>query len=165
MRVKVINSRADLQAIGTRLGAERAARTLEEIERLNPHIDFRKIERGTVLLVPDLAAEGDDEERSVQGDAFTELRSQVTAALTASGARVRRGHEALADEAKEVAAAFKSAPLKRAMEADPELKAQVDAATAAFKEDAAAAKTADQTLKALQEEVGKELESLAKLLG
>ncbi len=165
MRVLVVNSRSDVEALGLRLGRERSARTLDEIERLNPHVDFKKIERGTVLLVPDLPSDREGESRSIQGQAFEDLRDQVTEALEASSARVRRGYEALDDEAKEVTGVLKSAPLKRAMEADQELKQQVEAAAAVFKQDAAEAKAAEQTLKAMRDQVGQELNALAKLLG
>ena len=157
MRVLVINSRSDVQQLRSR----------PDIEKLNPHVDFKKLETGTVLLIPDppAAAGAAAEGLSIQGQAFEDLRVEVSKALEASGARVRRGYEALSEEAKELNATLKLAAVKRAVDADPELKQQVDAAAAVFKQDAADAKTADQTLRAIQQQATDELSALSKLLG
>lgn len=172
MRVIVVNSRADAQGVAARLARERAGRPLDEIEKLNPHVDFTKIEPGTVILVPDRPrpageedGEEDDKDRSVQGRAFDDLREQVTGAFEAGSARIRRGYDSLASESKEVGALLKSAPVRRAMEADAELKPQVDAAAAVFKQDAADAKAAEQSLKTMKDGIEAELSALAKLLG
>jgi hypothetical protein len=160
MRVLVINSRSDVQSLKAR----------PEIEKLNPHVDFKKIEPGTVLLLPDPpAATGTagtaTEGKSIQGQVFDDLQSEVTKAVEASGARVRRGYEALTEEAKEVNAVLKTAAVKRLVDADPDLKQQADAAAAVFKQDAADAKAADQALRSIQQQATEELGNLAKLLG
>jgi hypothetical protein len=165
MRVKVINSRSDLEGLGAAAGQAQAARRIEQIQRLNPHLDVKNIKRGTVVLVPEAAGERDTEARSLQGDAFADLRSQVSAALDASRARVRRGYGTLNENAKEVTTVLKSAAVKRALEAQPDLKEQAEAATRVFKQDAADAKTAEQTLKEMGDRFEQELEALAKLLG
>jgi hypothetical protein len=161
MRVVTINSRSDLQALSARFGRDRADRTLVEIERLNPHVDFSRLATGTVLLVPDPP---DEPEESIQGKAFADLREQVIGALDASSARVRRGYEALGEEAKEITAVLRTAAVRRAVEADPALQQQVDDAAAAFKRDAAEAKTADTSLRAIREQAAQELSALAKIL-
>ncbi len=165
MRVKVINSRSDLDELGSSLGSDRAAKTMEQIRRLNPHVDLKNIKRGTVVLVPDAPGPPRADARSIQGDAFAELRSQVTAAVEASCARVKRGYDSVSDEAKQVTAALKTAAVKRALEANPDLKEQAEAAGRVFKQDAADAKAADQTLKAMSDRFDRELDALAKLLG
>ncbi len=168
MRVIVVNSRADVKILDTRLGKDRAGREFEAIEKLNPHVDFTRVEPGTVILVPDplpAAAGEDDTDRSIQGRAFDDLRELVSDGLEASSARVRRGFETLSTEARDVTAALKSAPMKRAIETDPELKAQVESAAAVFKQDAADAKSAEQTLKSMKDRIDEELNGLAKLLG
>jgi hypothetical protein len=168
MRVILVNTRADVAALDSKLGV-RTGRTLETLEKLNPHVDFTKVEPGTVILVPDNPAgpgdTGDKDDRSIQAKAFADLRVEVAGALDASSARVRRGYDVLAEEAKEVTATLKSAPIKRAIEADQELKVQVDAAAAVFKQDAADAKSAEQTLRSIKERMDQELDALAKLLG
>src|SRR5512145_2491319 len=127
MRVIVVNSRADAQTVASRLARERAGRPIDEIEKLNPHVDFARIEPGTVILVPDrprpaaedAADEDEDKDRSIQGRAFDDLREQTAGAFEGGSARIRRGYEGLAGETKEVSALLKSAPVKRAMESDP----------------------------------------------
>ena len=52
MRVKVINSRADLEALGSAAGQEQAPKHIEQIQQLNPHLDVKNIKKGTVVLVP-----------------------------------------------------------------------------------------------------------------
>jgi hypothetical protein len=173
MRVIVVNSRADAQTVASRLAKERVGRPADELEKLNPHVDFTRIEPGTVILVPDRinpagageAGEETDKDRSIQGRAFDDLRQQAINALEGESARVRRGYDALAAESKEITALFKSAQVKRAMESDPELKSQVEAAAAVFKQDAADAKAAEQTLKSMKELMEKELDALSNLLG
>lgn len=168
MRVIVVNSKTDAQTLNTRLGRDLPGRQFETIEKLNPHVDFTRIEPGTVILVPDAppaAAGQDDKDRSIQGRAFDDLRELVTGGLESSSARVRRGYDSLVADGKEITAALKSAPVKRAMEADQELKAQVEAAATVFKQDTADAKTADQTLKSIKDRMDEELSALAKLLG
>ena len=55
--------------------------------------------------------------------------------------------------------------MKRAIEADPELRAQVESAATVFKQDTADAKNAEQTLKSMKDRIDEELNALAKLLG
>jgi len=55
--------------------------------------------------------------------------------------------------------------VKRALEAQPDLKEQAEAATRVFKQDATDAKAAEQTLKEIGDRFEQELEALAKLLG
>jgi hypothetical protein len=131
---------------------------------LNPHVDFKKIEPGTVLLVPDGPGLRAGETASVSGQPFDELREQVLAAVEAAGARARSGHAAQLAEQKEVTAALKSAGLRAALEIDPELRAQIEAALQVFKQDQQDAKAAAETLKSLAKQAATELDALAKLL-
>ena len=174
MRVIMVNTRAEAQTVAARIARERVGRPADELEKLNPHIDFTKIEPGTVILVPDRAGPAggtetapadDDKNGSVQGQAFDDLRALVTTALESSSARVRSGYDSLANDAKELGALLKSAPMKRAMETDQELKVQSEAALAVFKQDTADAKAAEQSLKSMKERMGEELNALSKLLG
>jgi hypothetical protein len=168
MRVIVVNSKTDAQTLTSRLSRDLPGQQFEAIEKLNPHVDFSRVEPGTVILVPDppsAAAGQDTRDRSIQGKAFDDLRDLVGDGFETSSARVRRGYDELAAEAKDITAALKSAPIKRATEADPELKQQVEAAAAVFKQDTADAKAADQTLKSIKQKMDEELDALSKLLG
>ena len=167
MRMIVIEQATDLQALTTRLlGAKAGAgASLDSLKALNPHVDFNKLGAGTVLLVPDLPGLRDGQTGSIAGQAFDTFGQQVLADFDAAATRVQAGHAARLTDQKELVAMFKGAALKRAFEADPELKAQADAAAQIFKQDPIDAKAADETLKALKEGLGTELAALSKLLG
>jgi hypothetical protein len=165
MQVIVIdknNLQAFTQLLGDKIDSGRA---LDQLKNLNPHVDFKKkIEPGAVLLIPDALGFREAESFSVTGHAFEALREQMLASVDAAASRVRGGYEALLTEQKEVAVVLKSAAVKRALEADPDLKLQIEAATQVFKQDQQRAKEAEQTLQTLQQ-AKDELGALAKLLG
>ncbi len=167
MRTFITDKEIDLPSLGRRLagGVELRAGVLDRLAALNPHIDVRRIEAGTVLFIPDDAGFADSESASVSGEAFGRLREELLESIDAASARALTAHEALLGEGKEVAGLLKSAVLNRAAEADPELKAQVDEAVATFKSDQQQAKEAARTLSTLQEQAVAELGLLARLLG
>lgn len=162
MRMMVINSKTDTTALSSRLLASRSD-TLETLRQLNPHADLQRLVAGTVLLVPDATA-GDDS-ASVAGEAFDSFANQLLAGLETAADQVNSGHAARLTEGKEVSTALRSAALKKAMEADPDLKAQVDQANLVLKQDTADASAASSSLRLMQTQVKEELEALAKLLG
>lgn len=165
MRIIVIKQATDLQALGARFAGNASAREsgLEQLQRLNPHVDFRRIEPGTVLLVPDAGVKK-GESISVGGQAFEAFREQVQSSLGAAAVQVRQGHQVLADQRQAFSALTKTAAVKRLLDADPDLKPQLAAATAVFKKDQQDAKDAEALLKDLQEGALAELDALGKLL-
>ena len=167
MRMIVIDQATDLQALTTRLlGAKAGAgASLDTLKQLNPHVDFERLGAGTVLLVPDLPGLRDGQTGSIGGQAFDTFSQQVLADFDAAATRVQAGHAARLTDQKELTALFKGTALKRAFEADRELKAQADAAAQVLKQDGADAKAADEALKALKQGLDTELAALAKLLG
>ena len=132
MRMIVIKQGTDLQALGTRLFGSTAHKD-NGLQRLNPHIDFKKIEAGTVLFVPDQPGLKTGETNSVSGWVFDEFRAQVSDSIDASATRVREGFATLADERQTINAVLKSAAITRLFEADPDLKPQLEAALQIFK--------------------------------
>ena len=166
MRMIVIQQATDLQALGTRLlGAKAGAGNgLEALKNLNPHVDFGRLGAGTVLLVPDLPGLRDGETTSIAGQAFVAFNEQVLSDVDDATVRVRAAHAARLADQKDLGALLKGAALRRAFDADPELKSQADAAAQVFKQDPADAKAADETLKALKDLAGIELVALGKLL-
>ena len=163
MRVVVINDRTNLQSVARLLGDQAGSKiALERLQALNPHVDFAKIEPGTVVFVPDAPGAAAP---SVQGGAFAALHEQFLASVDAVGLRVRGGYEALGAERQSVSAALKLAAARRAIENDPDLKAQLDAAAEVFKQDQAQAKAANDTLRVVHQQAASELGALAKLLG
>jgi len=165
MRVTVIDEE-NLQAFQRLLGSNTGSSSvLEELKSLNPHVDFSRIVPGTVLLIPDALGFHDAESFSVTGDVFAALREQMLASVDEAGTRLRGGYENLLAEHKEVAAVLKSAVVKRAIEADADLKPQIEAAAQIFKHDQQQAKDADKTMQTLREQAEAELALLTKLLG
>jgi hypothetical protein len=166
MQVIVIdknNLQAFTQLLGDKIGSGGA---LEQLKNLNPHVNFKKkIEPGTVLLIPDALGFHDAESFSVTGHAFDALREQMLASVDAAASRLRGGYEALLTEQKEVAVVLKSAAVNRAVKADPDLKPQIEAATQVFKQDQQQAKDAEKTMQTLREQAAVELASLAQLPG
>ena len=167
MRMIVIDEATDLPALSARLfGADgHADGAIDKLTQLNPHIDFKKIAAGTVLLIPEDAGLRPGQTVSVTGDAFAVLREQMLASLDAASTRVRDGYDARLAEQKDLASALSSAAMKRAIEIDADLKPQVDAALQTFKDDQQQAKLANDTLKAFQQQAGAELDRIAKMLG
>ena len=167
MRMIVIKQSTDLQALGMRLFGvtERNDNGLQHLQRLNPHIDFKKIEAGMVLLVPDQPGLKKGETTSVSGMVFDEFRAQVSDSIDASATRVRDGFVRLADERQEINGVLKSAAIKRLLEADPDLKPQLEAALQIFKQDQQDAKDIEKTLKTLQQDALAQLIEVGKLLG
>jgi hypothetical protein len=169
MRMIVIKQTMDLKDVGSKLIAKSATSdaALNELKVLNPHVDFKKIEPGTVLFVPDSPGFKATETDSIEGDAFDDLSGQLQSSVNDASDQVARGWSDLLAEEKDVAAAFKiGVTTKRgaATDVDPALKALIDAANAQFKQDQANAKTATDSMKAMEGEVEAELGEIGKLL-
>jgi hypothetical protein len=164
---KIIVSKKDrdLKAIAKRVLGDPSSSGLEALKQLNPHLQGDAVAAGMVLLLPELPGLRASESTSIGGEAFDGFAAQVLAALDVSAQRVRAVHVARRAEQKELGALLESAPLKRAFEADPELRAQAAAAAQVFKQDQGHAKEAEETLAALQAMAGTELAALGKLLG
>lgn len=155
----------DLKAIAKRVLGDPSGSGLEALKQLNPHLEGDSVVAGTLLLVPEMAGLRAGESTSIGGEAFDDFAEQVLAALDATVARVRATHLARRAEQKELGALLESAPLKRAFEADPELRAQAAAAVQVFKQDQGQSKEAEETMAALKAMADTELAALGKLLG
>jgi hypothetical protein len=166
MRMIVINQATDLASVATRLLGGTAGREagLQQLQRLNPHVDVQSIAPGTVLLVPEGAGFEAGQSSSVSGQAFEGLRTQVLAATAAAAPQVRQGFDALASDRADVTNALKTAAVRRVVDGDPDLKPQLDAAAQQFKQDQQRAKDAALALKLLQDGALAELDTLAKRL-
>lgn len=170
LRTLVVSKATTLKALTASLSAEPAGAgeaapgaDLASLRRLNPHIaDLDRIPAGTIVFVPDTptsrAASG-----SVVEQGFNDFANYVRQAVESSAKRVDASHGALAEQQKEVAAALKSAVIKKQIDADADLQKQVKDAEAVFKADQQSAKTAQQMLEALQKDVTEELAALAKM--
>ncbi len=168
MRVILIKQASDLQALTTRLVGKKpgSSATLDRVKALNPHVDFNRIEAGTVLLLPDASdIKADDKDsRSLAGDAFDDIVRHAEEGLKATAGRVRKAADELAADRAAIAAVIKTAAVKRLIESDPLLKKQLEdageASTAAQKNVQEAAKQ----VQAMQKMVDEELAALRQLL-
>lgn len=165
MRVIVVNEEnleAFSKLLGDKIGSGSA---LEQLKNLNPHVDLKKIEPGTVLLIPDGPRFPNVESVSVTGDAFDALREQVLASVDDAASRLKGGYELLWKEREKVVKTLQSEPVQKAGNADPDLESQIAAANLVFKQDKELAKDAEKVMTTLKEQVAAELASLAQLLG
>ena len=168
MRMIVIKQTMDLKDVGSKLVAKSASSdaAINELKVLNPHVDFKKVEPGTVLFVPDSPGFKTADSDSIEGDAFDDLAKQLQASVNTASDQVQHGWSDLLAEEKDVAAAFKivsGSKRSAATDSDP-LKALIDAANQQFKQDQTNAKTATDSIKALETETAAELGELGKLL-
>lgn len=166
MRTIVVDKETNLQSIAKQLSGqvETRAGALEKLAELNPHVDGRRIEPGTILLVPEGAGFVDAESTSLSSQSFGGVRQELIEAVDATAARLLASHDSLLEESKQIAALLRSAAMNRAIEADPDLKALVEDATVVQKADQQQAKDAKRFASALREQVEAEFDTLAKLL-
>jgi hypothetical protein len=166
MRTIVVKEGTDLAALAARIVRPKVDRTapLQQLKALNPHVDFARIDAGTVLLVPDTAEFEPSASTSVAGEAFAGLAENLRAGFDIASARIRTAYERLDEERKEVSTIARSAAMKRILATDPELKAQLDQVERRNKADAALGKEAGETLQGTKKSLAAELEALARLL-
>jgi hypothetical protein len=169
MPIYVVDQDTDLKALRSRLlsgrlSDERADLALRALQDLNPHVDFKRLAIGDVLLVPDSPGFKTSASKSAADDVVDDLQELVRRGLDAAAARFKAGNEARAAERAEVTRALKSRALVRVLEADPELKAQLLEVTKGFKEEHRQAVEDERTLEAATENAMAELASLTKLL-
>lgn len=170
MRVILLKQASDLQALTTRLIGRRPAgsssATLDHLKALNPHVDFNRIEPGTVLLLPDTPdiRADDKDSHSPDGDAFDDLVRHVDNGFQAVAARVAKAGDDLSADHGAIAAAAKTAAFKRLVNSDPLLKKQLDEAGEASNTELKKVQEAAKQVEALRKAAGEELAALRQLL-
>lgn len=168
MRMIVVKQPGDLQALAGRLlrpGLAREAASLDALRRLNPHVDFSKLDAGTVLLVPDHPDFDGGDASSIGGEAFDSLAKDALAGLEAAAARMRDGFERRDAQRKDVTGVLRSAAFKRLAEADESLRRQAGEVDSRFKADAKRASDTAATLAAMHKALQAELDALARRVG
>lgn len=164
MRIFVVKKDSNLKAL---FGAAPAAR-LEQLQRFNPHLDFKKITPGAVIVVPDEARDiefpGGDA-KAIDAEAMESFIGFTKDALAATAKRVQQAAERAKGEEAALMSALKSKAAQAAFDKDPELKVQaeevVKSAKEASRDSAADVKNVEAMLKVAQAE----LVELAKRLG
>ena len=169
MRLLVVKQASNLQSLSSQLldggskpAANSAARTaaLESVKLLNPHVDFRHIEAGTVLALPDSPEFKDSQVRSIDGDAFASFANDATDGLNAIAQRVGGRIDALTSDHDEFTAVLKTGPVQNAVL----LRTQLSNADHAFDSEQKKAQSAAMQLKAMKQAIEKELRALGSLV-
>ena len=172
MRLIVIEQASDWTAVSATLlkkpasgkaGAASDA-TLEQVKRLNPHVDFQRLEAGTVLLLPDSPELSAKDSQVLADNAFEDFVAHAGEGLQAVAQRMRLGAEALAADRSAVTAVLKIAAVKRQIESDPLLQKQLDEASGEFTDAQKQAQDAVSQVEAMQKEMNAELDALRKML-
>lgn len=163
MRFIVIKQDSSLQSLAAQLVRDDAPQeaALERLQRLNPHVDLNRLDRNTVLLLPESPGFRSEGER-VGADGFALLSREVNAALAAG---TRRAKDALAQAGsnrKELAKVLRSAAVRRLADEDGELAKRLASATAGGDDDG---DEVASRLDALQKGAAAELKKLKTLLG
>jgi hypothetical protein len=168
MRMFVIKQATDLNGVGTQLlrrtSGEGGAGALERLQALNPHVDFRKLSAGTVLLVPDSPEIKPSASRTLGEKPVDALLEDLSHGLKEQAMHVKSAFKSQEDDRAAVASAIKTAAVKRIVESDPQLRDQLKAALQQSNDDR---KQAEQTLEqivGMQELAVGELARLQKLV-
>jgi hypothetical protein len=174
MRLIVIKQATELQALSANLfkkfspGDGRSRETnqavLEQVKLLNPHVDFSRIDAGTVLLLPDTHALKDTDSQSLLVNAFEDFVAHANEGFNTVALRMRSSADALAADRADVNAVLKIAAVKRQIESDPLLKKQLDEANTEFTDAQKAAQVAARQIETMQKDINTELAALQAML-
>ena len=178
MRLIVIDQASDLQTAlrarpvkkpaggkGKAGASEVSQATLDQVKRLNPHVeDFQHLEAGAALLLPDASDLNARDSLSIDGNSFEAFAVHATEGFKAVAQRMRLSAEALAGDRAAVNAVIKIAAVKRQIDSDPLLQKQFDEANSEFADAQKKAQEAAGQVESMQKEMGAELEALRKML-
>ena len=174
MRLIVIEQASDWPAVSATLlkkpargkasAPEAGQALLDQVKRLNPHVDFQRLEAGTVLLLPDSPELNTKDSQSLGGNAFEDFAAHTNEGFKAVAQRMSLSAEALAADRAAVNATLKIAAVKRQIESDPLLQKQLDEANREFADAQKKAQDAAGQVETMQKEMGAELEALRRML-
>ena len=167
MRLIILNS-SSLQTLNTQLAkasASGGSAPLERLQALNPHIEFAKLGTGMAIFLPDVPGFAQADSSALDGGTFDAFATDVDNGLQAASARAKAGNDQLSADRSDVTAMLKTATLKRLLDGDAALKAQVDAVSAQFANDQRDAQDGLKQIATMQQDVAAEMAALGKLLG
>ena len=174
MRLIVIDQASDLQTAlrsslvkkpaggKSKAGASEVSQaTLDQVKRLNPHVeDFQHLEAGAALLLPDAAELNARDSLSLDGIGFEAFAAHASEGFKAVAQRMRLSAEALAGDRAAVNAVLKIAAVTRQIDSDQLRQKQLDEANSEFADAQKKAQEAASQVEAMQKEMGAELEAL-----
>jgi hypothetical protein len=163
MQIYVVKKDTDVK----QLLAGAPAGTLQTLQRFNPHLDFKKLAPGAVVVIPKAAGKiggAAGETAPVGADALAGFIAESKEALAASAKRVQQVAERSKAEEAALAVAAKSKAVKEAADKDAELRKLLDEAIKQAKEDSKSAAADVKAFDALANSALTALEALAKRL-
>ena len=169
MHVVRFKEAASLQDLTSKLVDRRVgdpAATMKRVKELNPHVDFKRIKAGTVLILPDepgIKQSAKDAGESGKG-ALGDVASIVYGGLDRARHGTATALETAAAERAEVASALKTGIAKRQLESDPGLRKQLEASSAKAEARQKALKEAAGNVDLLRKSFAEELKAMEKLL-
>jgi hypothetical protein len=152
------------QLLVKRVSEDKAATAIDSLQKLNPHVDLKKLTPGTVLLVPETTSFKLSASDPMANDVVGEFQQLVRSGFEAAAAKLKNANDAGSAADAEVAAVLKTAAVKRILESDAELKEQAEEALNGFKEDQEQGEQAAQSLERAAKGALAELAALSKLL-
>jgi hypothetical protein len=169
MRTLILSKAVDASELATMVVDRRSsdpAAALDRIKDLNPHVDFRRMKAGTVLILPDDAALGKSRKdaEAVGGTAMRKFAAAAASGFETAAGRARTAADTSAADLKAVTDSLKSKLPKAQIESDPALRKQLDEATAASAGRQKALKEAAASIGSIQKTFIEELAAMKKLL-
>lgn len=143
------------------------ARELQQLQRLNPHLDFQHIKPGAMIILPDAAADigfPSGSLKSIGADAMESFGKFASQALKTTSQRLKQAADRAKTEEAALASALRSREVTDALAKDPVLKAQAEEASAQAKADVQASAAGIKAFDALSKAAMAELAALEKRL-
>jgi hypothetical protein len=137
---------------------------LEAIRRANPSLDFDRITRGTVVVVPRFDGAKQTSSEDPIGRAADDLMTRVKGGVGSLMAAAEVAEAQRAAEKKQAQDLFGSAIVKRLTKQVPELATNVESVRATFKEDDTGARTQLTDLREAEELWAEDIDGLRGLL-
>jgi hypothetical protein len=138
-----------------------------QLQKLNPHLDFKRIKPGEMIIVPDSVDDVDfpgGSLKTIGADAMESFSSFAEQALADAARRMKTAADRAKTEEASLATALKSRMVTAALSQDPELKSQAAEASTQAKADSKAAAADVKAFDQLRKTVMAELAVLEKRL-
>lgn len=169
MRVLVIDRNLDAAGLREvllrkRISDDQAEAAMRRLADVNRHLDVNDLSTGAVVFIPDTAEFRGSASEPAGEEVLKELQDSIRSALDASAARVKAGNETRAAERAEIAAALRTAAVKRLLESEPDLKEGLNEAVKRFKQAEKDEADAEAAAAAASKGALNELAALLKLM-
>lgn len=143
------------------------ARELQQLQRLNPHLDFQRIKPGAMIILPDAAAEigfPGGSLKSIGAEAMESFGKFASEAMKTTSKGLKQAAERAKTEEAALASALRAREVSDALAKDPALKAQAEEASSQAKADVQATAAEIKAFDKLSKAAAAELAVLEKRL-